>query len=240
LGQVETGGRFQILYIVIIIFTIVILILILILCIILAKRKNISNIKQDLEDQKNSSDEKEVMKKYEPSNDDDQVSSRIKERQMGGPDPDLILPLKNSNRLPRNLLSDDEDDHDVPPQYILTPLDEESHIYSKTHKPYMIQRFENQSLASNPSFSSIEFSCPTSSSLNSANSDMDAQFKPMPKESTNESGRYIRGNNVHVSLTNHMFAKPASNAKANMKYTLEEDDDDDQYVTLLPAAHTIV
>ena len=147
------------------------------------------------------------------------------------------MPFKQSN-LSRNIIRDHQDETDNIPNYMLTPLEDESHVFNNSNKPFMIQRFEKQPLPSNASFSSINTS-PFSSSLDSANSAMESPGTSITKQFTNEHERHFRIKNIHVSGRNQSYMKPAENAKANLKYTLG-DDCDDQYVTLLPSNNPVV
>jgi hypothetical protein len=148
------------------------------------------------------------------------------------------MPFKKSNQLPRNILSEYEEEPDDIPKYMLTPLEEESHMFHKSHKPFMIQRFEKQPLPSSASFSSIH-SSPFSSSLDSTNSNMESPCSSITKQAAPEHEKPFLIKNIHVTGRNQMYTKPSDNAKANMKYALE-DDSDDQYVTLLPSDNPIV
>jgi len=231
----------DILYIVIGIFAIVILLLLLTLAIVLFKRRNRSNMKL-IEIANDQSKRREKIRDYEADKcieeDDDEWQLGIDKGGMRGPDPDLIMPLKNSNNFPRNLIRDHQNEADDIPNYMLTPLEDESHMFSTSHKPFMIQRFEKQPLPSNTSFSSMNTS-PFSSSLESANSAMDSPCSSVSKQIPNEHEKPFRIKNIHVSGRNQMYTKPSENAKANLKFTLG-DDSDDQYVTLLPSVHPVV
>merc|ERR1719154_331633 len=219
----ETVKSSHILYIVIGVFAIVIILLLLTLCIVLSKRRNRSNmelIKAANDQTKRREKMKDEANNYEESFDD-------AEGKLSGLEPDLILPFKRGNQLRRNILSEEEEEepNDIP-KFMLTPLEDESQSYYNSHKPFMIQRFEKQPLSSNPSFSSIEYSCsPASNSFDSGNSGMESQSNSLSKQE-----RPFPTKNVHVTGRNK-FPKPA-----NKKYALE-DDPDDQYVTLLPSAH---
>lgn len=241
LEEEKTLESFDILYIVIGIFAIVIILLLLILCIVLCKRRNRSNMKL-IEVANGQSKRREEMKDYEgdkcAEDEDDEWCLGIKEGRMSGPDPDLIMPFKKANQLPRNILSGHEDDEDDVPKYMLTPLEDESQMFTKSQKPFMIQRFEKQPISYNTSFSSINMS-PFSSSLDSANSGMESPSNSITKQAAIKHEKPFHIKNIHVAGRNQAYTKPSDNAKANMKYTLE-DDSDDQYVTLLPSDNKIV
>jgi len=243
LAEEKIEESFDVLYIVIGIFAIVIILLLLTLFIVLCKRRNRSNMKL-IEIANDKSKRREKIKDYEAGkcdDDDDEGDEWClgkEEGQMRGPEPDLIMPFKKSNQLPRNILSYHDDEADNVPNYMLTPLEDESHMYNNSHKPFMIQRFEKQPLTSNTSFSSINTS-PFSSSLDSANSTMESPYSTVTKQSVNENEKPFRIKNIHVSGRNQVYTKSSENAKANIKYTLE-DDSDDQYVTLLPSVQQCI
>jgi len=170
--------------------------------------------------------------------DDDEWCLESDKVGMSGPDPDLIMPLKHPDKLPRNIIRDYQNEGDTIPNYMLTPLEDESHVFNTSHKPFMIQRFEKQPLPTNASFSSIN-TTPFSSSLDSANSAMDSPCSSVSKQFPKEHEKPFRIKNIHVSERNQMYTKPSENAKANIKFTLG-DDSDDQYVTLLPSVQPVV
>jgi len=237
----KNGDSFDVLYIVIGIFAIVILLLLVTLVIVLSKRRNRSNMKL-IEIANDQSKRREKIRDYEAGKCEDDADDEwclgIDKGGMSGPDPDLIMPFKQSNHLSRNIIRDHQDETDNIPNYMLTPLEDESHVFNNSNKPFMIQRFEKQPLPSNASFSSINTS-PFSSSLDSANSAMESPGTSITKQFTNEHERPFRIKNIHVSGRNQSYMKPAENAKANLKYTLG-DDCDDQYVTLLPSNNPVV
>ena len=148
------------------------------------------------------------------------------------------MPFKKANQLPRNILSGHEDDEDDVPKYMLTPLEDESQMFTKSQKPFMIQRFEKQPISYNTSFSSINMS-PFSSSLDSANSGMESPSNSITKQAAIKHEKPFHIKNIHVAGRNQAYTKPTDNAKANMKYTLE-DDSDDQYITIIPSDHPIL
>lgn len=240
LKQEEIVENSEILYIVIGIFAIVIILLVLTLCTVMYKKRNVSNMKL-MEAAKDKSNKREKMKDYEAANcddedDDDECCLGKQEERMTRPEPDLIPPFKKANQLPRQLLSDDEDEPDDIPRFVLTPLEDEPQTFHKSNKPFMIQRFEKQPLPSNPSFSSMN-SSHISTSIDSEISNVETPFSSMARQTTYECEKPFLIKNVHVSGRNQMFPKPTENTKANMQYTLE-DDSDDQYVTLLPSPHS--
>jgi hypothetical protein len=232
---------FDVLYIVIGVFAIVILLLLLILVIVLCKRRNRSNMKL-IEIANDQSKRREKIRNYEASKCDEDEGDEwclgTDTGGMSGPEPDLIMPLKQSNKLPRNILRDYDKEADNISNYLLTPLEDESHMFNNSQKPFMIQRFEKQPLPSNNSFSSIN-SSPFSSSLESGNSAMESPCGSVTKQFVNEHEKPFRIKNIHVSGRNQVYTKPTEKAKANIKYTLG-DDSDDQYVTLLPSDQTVV
>jgi len=237
----KSEERLDVLYIVIGIFAIVILLLLLTLVIVLCKRRNKSNMKL-IELANDQSKRREKIRDYEAEkcidDDDDEWCLGIDKVGMSGPEPDLIMPLKHPDNLPRNIIRDHQNEGDAIPNYMLTPLEDESHMFNSSHKPFMIQRFEKQPLPSNTSFSSINTS-PFSSSLDSANSAMDSPCSSVSKQFPKEHEKPFRIKNIHVSERNQMYTKPSENAKANIKFTLG-DDSDDQYVTLLPSVQPVV
>ena len=143
------------------------------------------------------------------------------------------MPFKKGNQIPRNILSEHEDEEDDVPKYMLTPLEDESQMFNKSQKSFMIQRFEKQPISYNTSCSSINMS-PFSSSLDSANSGMESPSNSVTRYAAVEHEKPFRIKNIHVAGRNQAYVKPNDNTKA--KYTLE-DDSDDQYVTLLPSEH---
>ena len=156
---------------------------------------------------------------------------------------DLIPSVKKNRQLPKNLLSPQEDfsdEEDDITNYKICPIDdEESHIYAKLTRPlpYMMQRFEQQPLCSNTaSISSLESSSshhlsPALSSLDSANSEFRIRNTPQPAVTFPAKRPFVIKN---------LYVKPDNNQtefmmKQNKINAIEDsDDDDDQYVTLLP------
>lgn len=230
--EIETEKSSHILYIVIGVFAIVIILLLLTLCIVLSKRRNRSNLEL-IKAANDQAKRREKMKDCEANSFDENYDDDA-EGKLSGLEPDLILPFKKGNQLPRNILSEEEEEPSESPKFMLTPLEDESQTYYTSHKPFMIQRFEKQPLSSNPSFSSIDYSCsPASNSFDSGNPDMESQYNSLSKQE-----RPFLTKNVYVNGRNK-FTKPTNNTKANNKYALE-DDSDDLYVTLLPSADPIV
>ena len=147
--------------------------------------------------------------------------------------------MKKGKQLPRNLLSPMEDltdDEDDITNYKISPIDdEESHIYAKIGAPasFMMQRFQHQPFPSDPSLSSLESSGSQHlSSLDSANS-----------FNNNKQGKMNSAEKKKPFVIKNLYVKPPEERPAvkQTKFMLKKDnqeysdDEDDQYVTLLPA-----
>ena len=142
---------------------------------------------------------------------------------------------KHSRNLPQNLLSPQEeftDDEDDMTDYKICPIeDEESHIYAKLTRPlpYMLQRFEQQPLCSNnASLSSLESAGSQQlSSLDSANS----EFR---RKNTPQTGLMSPAKRPFV--IKNLYMRPENYDLNNQINAIEDsEDEDNQYVTLLPA-----
>ena len=158
---------------------------------------------------------------------------------------DLIPSVKKNRQLPKNLLSPQEDfsdEEDDITNYKICPIDdEESHIYAKLTRPlpYMMQRFEQQPLCSHTaSISSLESDSslhisPALSSLDSANSEFrrkNTQQSPSKRPFVIKN-LYVKPDNNEQLINQKDFMM--KNNKINA--IDDSEDDDDQYVTLLPA-----
>jgi len=173
------------------------------------------------------------------------------EMKIRGPDPDLIPIMKNAKQLPKNLLSpvddysDDEDDFGI--NYKISPIDdEESHIYAKLTRPH----YGKQQFPSNPSISSLDTNDSQSfSSLDSANSAFNRKVPPLPSSrisKPNQTETRISPKVKKPFVIKNLYVKPnrEENCVKQTKFIKnnifvsdiidDEDDKDDQYVTLLP------
>ena len=155
--------------------------------------------------------------------------------------------MKKGTQLPKNILSpvedldDDDDDEDDFTNYKISPIDdEESHIYAKITRPapYMIQRFQQQPFPSNPSISSLESNDSQNlSSLDSANT-----FNNKNANNVNEQVPKPLATQAKKKpfVIKNLYVKPEEKMINQIKFTQrneymeDSDDEDDQYVTLLP------
>ena len=156
--------------------------------------------------------------------------------------------MKKGTQLPKNILSpvedlDDDEDEDDFTNYKISPIDdEESHIYAKITRPapYMIQRFQQQPFPSNPSISSLESNDSQNlSSLDSANtfnnknaSNVNASV-PTPLATQAKKKPFVIKNLYVKPEREEKMANQIKFTQRN-EYIGDSDDEDDQYVTLLP------
>jgi len=238
LEQLEFNN--EIWYIIISVLVLLIILATFGFCFLLGRRRRVNAktnaelIKEALE--RESKENEYVKEKFE------KFDTNHHEMKIRGPDPDLIPIMKNAKQLPKNLLSpvddftDDEDDFGT--NYKISPIDdEESHIYAKLTRPHS---YGKNQFSSNPSISSLDTNDSQSfSSLDSANSAFNRKVPPLPSSRISPKVKkpfviknlYVKPNREENCVKQTKFIK-------NNVYVGDiiddEDDKDDQYVTLLP------